>query len=330
MIDHRKFLGAGGSATVLYLGGRSVYDAKRPLVLSPDTEAAALAPGFYSATISGRRATLGAPTEPFDLSSLAPEVGHFAAGYLAGPRGQVATLELLGQAEPEPLAPLRARRHESGALLHHEVLFETEIEGAARERLLTGVGLGGLSGVGATLRFAFAIATTARVARELGLPFSPLEVLPALTDIADRGPDAAHTTLSGLLQRRAEEQERAAARTREAHLRAVGQAARRASQVASARGPRSPEERADAALRAAGATLLGVRDLGGTGRGRSLEVRFRFSGERFTSIVDADTLHVFDAGICLAGADEELTLESLPSVIREAIDDGCLVITRRS
>lgn len=330
MIDHRKFLGARGSATVLYLGGRSVYDVKRPLALSPDGDAAALVPGFYSATISGRRATLGAPAEPFDLSFLPPEVGHFAAGYLAGPRGQVATLELLGQAEPEPLALLRARKHESGALLHHEVLFETEVEGAARERLFAGAGLAAMSGVGATLRFAFAIATTARVARELGLPFSPLEVLPALTDIADRGPDAAHVVLAGLLQRRAEEQERAAARAREEHLRAIGRAARRASQVATARGPRSPEERADTALRAAGAELLGTRDLGGTGRGQQLEVRFRFSGERFISIVDATTLHVFDAGICLDGADEELTLESLPSVIREAIDDGCLVITRRS
>lgn len=329
MIDHRKFLGAGGSATVLYLGGRSVYDAKRPLVLSPDADAAR-PPGFYSATISGRRATLGPPAEPFELGDLPAEVGHFAAGYLAGPRGRVVRLELLGQPEPEPLAPVRAREHESGALLHHEVLFETEVEGAARERLFAGAGLGELSGVGATLRFAFAIATTARVARELSLPLSPLEVLPVLADIADRGPDAAQAALAGLLQRRAEEHERAAARARDEHLRAIGQAARRASQTATARGPRSPEERADAALRAAGAALLGVRDLGGTGRGHQLEVRFRFSGERFISVVDASTLHVFDAGICLDGADEELTLESLPSVIREAIDDGCLVITRRS
>lgn len=58
-------------------------------------------------------------------------------------------------------------------------------------------------------------------------------------------------------------------------------------------------------------------------------MRYQFLGERFTSVVHPETLHVFEAGICFAGADEEVTLESLPSVIREAIEDGVLVITRR-
>jgi hypothetical protein len=60
-----------------------------------------------------------------------------------------------------------------------------------------------------------------------------------------------------------------------------------------------------------------------------LEVRYRFEGERFVSIVDAATLQVVDAGICLAGADRLVTLESLPGVIREAIRDGEIVITGR-
>jgi hypothetical protein len=52
--------------------------------------------------------------------------------------------------------------------------------------------------------------------------------------------------------------------------------------------------------------------------------------ERFISIVDADSLQVVDAGVCLAGADSKVTLESLPSVIREAIDTDVLVITRHA
>jgi hypothetical protein len=45
--------------------------------------------------------------------------------------------------------------------------------------------------------------------------------------------------------------------------------------------------------------------------------------------VDGQSLQVVEAGICLAGHDREITLESLPSVVKEAIEDGVLVITRR-
>ena len=78
------------------------------------------------------------------------------------------------------------------------------------------------------------------------------------------------------------------------------------------------------ALDSAGAMLLGQRDLGNG----SLEVTFSFWGERFISIVDSHTLQVYDAGICLSGEDRLVTLESLPSVIREAIETSRLVITR--
>jgi plasmid stabilization system protein ParE len=84
--------------------------------------------------------------------------------------------------------------------------------------------------------------------------------------------------------------------------------------------------RVERALEAAGARLLDTRRLGS----ERLEVTFGFMGERFISIVDASTLQVVDAGICLAGADREVTLESLPSVIREAIEDDVLVITRHA
>ncbi len=59
-----------------------------------------------------------------------------------------------------------------------------------------------------------------------------------------------------------------------------------------------------------------------------VEVTFEFMDERFISLVDARTLNVYDSGICLSGADQQLTLESLPSAIREAIDTGQLHITR--
>ena len=79
-----------------------------------------------------------------------------------------------------------------------------------------------------------------------------------------------------------------------------------------------------AALEKAGAQLLDLRAL----QGQQLEVIFRVDGERFHTVVRADTLQVLDAGICLSGHDADLTLESLPGVIREAILEDVLVITR--
>jgi hypothetical protein len=52
--------------------------------------------------------------------------------------------------------------------------------------------------------------------------------------------------------------------------------------------------------------------------------------ERFSAIVDAATLQVIDSGICLGHPprDDLITLESLPSVIKEAVDTHQLVMLR--
>ncbi|GMU04106.1 hypothetical protein [Corallococcus caeni] len=78
------------------------------------------------------------------------------------------------------------------------------------------------------------------------------------------------------------------------------------------------------ALDKAGARLLAQRRLGDG----LVEVVYTFMGERFVTVVEAATLRVRDAGVCLAGADTQVTLESLPSVLKEAIDTDALVITR--
>jgi hypothetical protein len=78
------------------------------------------------------------------------------------------------------------------------------------------------------------------------------------------------------------------------------------------------------ALDKAGARLLSHRRLGDG----LLEVVYQFMGERFVTVVEAATLRVRDAGVCLAGADAQVTLESLPSVLKEAMETDALVITR--
>ncbi|MBZ4335202.1 hypothetical protein [Corallococcus sp. AS-1-12] len=84
--------------------------------------------------------------------------------------------------------------------------------------------------------------------------------------------------------------------------------------------------RVERALDKAGARLLDHRRLGDG----LLEVIYTFMGERFVTVVEAATLRVRDAGVCLAGADHRVTLESLPSVLKEAIDTDALVITRHA
>ncbi|VAW81682.1 hypothetical protein MNBD_GAMMA12-735 [hydrothermal vent metagenome] len=46
------------------------------------------------------------------------------------------------------------------------------------------------------------------------------------------------------------------------------------------------------------------------------------------TIINALNFRVIDAGICLDETDSELNLTSLPAVIREAINNGLLYITR--
>ncbi len=329
MTDFRKFLRPAGEPTsVLYLGGMVAFAPDRTLRL---TDLPSVAPGFYAAKVTGRKAELGEPAEPFGLEALPAKPGHFAHGYAALEGGRFERIELLGAAEPEPLAPIVAREHPTGVLLLGDSPFEGEVEGAARQALEEQRGLGDLRGVGATLRLAFALATAIREGDALSAPLSPLEVRAHLHAIAQRGPEAAREVIGALLTRRraeaeAREQAERARNLAALHERLQRQAREQAERIRNApQRPGDPRERIERALTAAHASLVSARRLDAF----QTEVTFRYQGERFVAVIDPNTLHVFDAGVCLDGADEQLTLESLPSVLREAIDTGRLVITRR-
>lgn len=97
------------------------------------------------------------------------------------------------------------------------------------------------------------------------------------------------------------------------------------------------EEAARAALAVGGAQFLDARRARQRGE---MVVRFRFEGQRFECTCDANNLNIIDAGICLTAhyddaefdygtrGDTWFTLESLPSVIREAMQEGKLVVFR--
>jgi len=96
-------------------------------------------------------------------------------------------------------------------------------------------------------------------------------------------------------------------------------------------------EAARAALVVGGAEYLDHRRAHRRGE---MIVRFRFNRRRFECTCDEKTLQIIDAGICLTAhyddpdfdagtkGDTFFTLESLPSVIREAQEEGKLVVFR--
>ena len=89
------------------------------------------------------------------------------------------------------------------------------------------------------------------------------------------------------------------------------------------------EAAARAALHISGAELL---DHHPAARRGEASVRFRYQHRRFSCVVDTATLRIIDAGICLEDhatgerGDTYFTLESLPAVISQALQEGSLVV----
>jgi hypothetical protein len=88
---------------------------------------------------------------------------------------------------------------------------------------------------------------------------------------------------------------------------------------------------AKAALKLTGAVLLDTRQ---SFNKREMVVQYRFMDRRLECVVDKDTLRVIDSGICLTDhhtgvkGDTFFTLESLPTVVGQAIHEGKLVVYR--
>src|SRR5271155_546984 len=58
-------------------------------------------------------------------------------------------------------------------------------------------------------------------------------------------------------------------------------------------------------------------------------VTYRHMRKTLVCTCDVRTLRIIDAGVCLRGNDALFSLESLPTVVREAEERGILVIERR-
>jgi hypothetical protein len=321
-VDYTKFLNKKEEAILAYLGGPFAYGKDRRLrVAEPRPQN-----GFHKFEIKGRDATAIERVESPELGKLPRVRGHHVRGWILSQdlRSRAERIELMPAEEPMPFAIVRARRWHSGDLVFESLDFDTEVEDAARLRLEEKAPLGELKGAPLSLRTAYGVALAFAWAAELGAHISVREALPAAGRIAEGGEGVARPFLVQLGARRAEEME---AR----RIRAIIEGRPAGPPPLAYRTPARERPtlenaaiRAEQALDAAHARMLSSRHLGNG----NIEVTWSFMGERFISVVDGISLHVYDSGVCLAGEDELVTLDSLPSVIREAIETDVLVITR--
>nr|HEX4313610.1 hypothetical protein [Kofleriaceae bacterium] len=315
MADFRAFLAPSEPVVLPYFGGTRIDAADRRYRVDDDCEL-----GWWRWRITGRRAEpLDRAAAP-DLAALPAVRGHWADGWLASSGSELARVAMPPDDEPPPLARATARRWHSGDLVFDSVDFEDDAEVAARDLLEQRRALGQVRGAVPSLRVAFAIALGGAVARELGTPVSPRELVPRALAIADGGPDAVRGWLGELAAQRQRAIEEAQRRAETIRLRSTAGTARVMARANTA------HERVDEALDSARARLLSVRRLQ---RGTQLDVTWEVSGTRLLTLVDADTLQVLDPGVCIYDH-ELLTLDAMPSVVREAIEAGTLNILRHA
>ena len=318
-MDYRKFLGASETKVLPYTGGAFVHSTDRRLRVTQP-----VAVGWWSFEIKGRDATAlpdtGPGAEPPDLSERPRVRGHLVGPWLFTGGETAVHLHLMPEEAPAPFTPATARRWHGGEHLFEHIEFDDEAELAARERLEMAHSdadapqdLVGVKGIGPSLRAAFGFARVQHVARARDMRISVIEVIDLVHEVALGTLQAGH--LVDRVQARVFQASPTAHYRRERRRAAVRDALRATRDNAALRAAR--------VLDAAGANLLSARIVSA----RGMEVAFRYMGERFVAMVDWETLHVFDSGICLDGADEELGLDSLPSVIGEAIESGRLHIT---
>ncbi len=320
MADWRKFIGKKDSVVAVYIDGGRVHFKDRELACEPRPGGA----GWYRFEIEGRTAKAMEPADPV-FEGLAKVRGVLALGTLFAPSSPPEYVELMPPDEPLMFASCTCYRWHSGDLVFGELDFEGETEETARAVFAERGGLEDEKGMAANLRGAFAWATVKRASTDVGIPCSAREAWPHANDVASKGHPAAVALLDRLDELRHGGRIVVAGQTirvRKMVERAV------ATDATIGNAP----DRAREALEAAGARVTAMRRLAG---GYQIEASFTFGGERFISIADSITLQVVDAGICLVDhhdghrGDRELTLDSLPAAIREAMDLSVLVITRR-
>lgn len=319
MADFRAFLAPKEPVVLPFFGGTRVDSAERRFRIEGD--AAPDRPGWWRFRIEGRRAVAIEPAPPPPLETLPRVRGHWVDNWIVVDSRHVVRVVMPPDDEPAPFSRVAARRWYSGDHVFDTVEFEDAAEAGARDALADERALGGLRDVVPSLRVAFGIALGQRIARGAGVPLSVRELVPRAIQIADHGREGVRSWLAELEDQRRHAAELARREAEQLRLATTAGTAR-----ALARSD-DPVRRADDALDGANARMLACLRLD---RGTRLDVTYEVDGTRIVSMVDADSLQILDPGICLSGAHRVLTLDAMPSVIREAIGEDTLNITRHA
>ena len=327
-MDYKAFLTPKHTEPVVlpYFGGTRVDAAERRLRME-----ATLAPGWWRFQIDGRRAVPMEPASPPDLGSLPIMRGHWVAGveregWVVADGKTLDRIALPPEDEPAALSRVVARRWYSDDLLFDTTEFEDDAELAARTALEERRPLGDIKGIVPSLRAAFGYALGIVLARELSIEVSVRELTPRVVQIAEGGRPVVTAMFEALLEQRRREAEELRRREEDAQAARRLAGAVRGARVVQHRG-HNPQQRADDVLDNARARMITCRSVAG---GAQLDITYEVDGSRIMSLVDARTFQVIDPGICLSGAHRVLTLDAMPSVVREAIEENHLNITRRS
>jgi hypothetical protein len=315
-MDYKAFLKPPDPIVLPYFGGTRIDAADRRFALKGEPPA----PGWWRFQIEGRRAVPTEPAPPVDLGALPAIRGHWVDGWIVVSGRELGRIALPPEDEPPPLARVTARRWYSGDLLFDSLEFEDDAETSARTALEQRQPLGDVKGVVPSLRAAFGYALGLSAAQHLKIDLTIRELSPVVVEIANQGMTVVRQLFDDLVQARL----RAEALVREAEARVrLAKAAGNAKLVGRSRNPR---EQCDDALDSAAARMVGFRAIANS---QAFEVTYTLEGVRIITTVEADTLRVIDPGICLSGAHRVLTLDAMPSVVREAIEENHLNITRR-
>ena len=314
-MDYKKFLGREELVTAPVLSPGVAWIGPRRAVI-PGARL-----GWHRLVVRGRDVRItdaATPEEVSEALKLMPVLhGHVAR--LNGrlhlcANGCVFLIHLPPVDEPLQIAKASGRLWDSGDLIWEKSAWESGVEEVVREKLEQQERLGFYNRTTPEMRLAYALSLADKVGREVGIPASPMELMHRVVDIVQDGRPAVVAILEELARARAEHPPMAV----EPLARTVPSAQRALDAI------RALEDRLEQSLSKANCRLLSSRRL----RDGLVEVRWLLDGDRYETIVEEASLRVRDAGICLRGEDAKWTLDSLPSVIREAIRTDVLHVTR--
>jgi hypothetical protein len=326
----RDFVGQSPDALVApWLGGSRLYRDARQWRIDGALPAEL---GWYRWQLNGRRAV---NPQPVEADPSYGESWPTDRGYLIGDRfvSQTARVDpdpdkLVAQTQPVYLAepgldrftPVQVLFDPIGRAIFAQELFPEGAEDAVRRAYVDRkLSLDDIPAVTPALDLAFRFVSWRRLVAEERR--AELE-----RQRAEAERQRAEAERQRLLAEREREAQAEAARREHELVRSMETAAGRRHIAAL-----DFEAAAAAALSVGGALLLDVRS---GRRRREAVVQFRFHGRRFECVADRRTLQIIDAGICLTDeetaerGDSYFTLESLPGVIRQAIEENVLVVYR--